>query len=71
MSDGSCRVFLVPVLARIRVRPINRANGIAPSECQSMQVSGRQEMARATTVGGNGDRIYFVHEFLESLAQHM
>lgn len=58
-SDDSCRVFLIQVLARSRARRINQANGIVQSGCQ------RQEMESARNVGGNGDRIYFVHAFLE------
>ena len=70
MSDDSCPVFPVQVPARIHVRPINQANGIAQSEYQRMEVSGRQEMESAR-VDGNGDQIYCVPEFLESLAQHI
>ena len=70
-SGDSCRVYLIQDLARIHGIPISPVSVTAQSGCRRRGVSDRQERKSAKEVDGNGDQIYFAHDFLVASAQQM
>ena len=69
MSGDSCQIYLALDQGKIPAKPIGRANAIGQTGCQTRAVSDRQEIQSASEAGGNGDRIYSAHDFLNLLAQ--
>jgi hypothetical protein len=70
-SGDSCQIYPALDQGKIPAKLIGRANGTGQTGCQTRVVSDRQEIQSASEAGGNGDRIYSAHDFLNSLAQEV
>lgn len=67
MTGDSCQIYRTPDQEKIPAIPIGRANGIGQTGRRTRAVSDRQEIQNVSEAGGNGDRIYFGPDFLNSL----